>query len=60
MFEALLATNDETNIYTQNLHVLMTEIYKTLYNTKPFFMQEYFIGKDVNYDVRTRESVYFV
>ena len=54
-FEALLAKNDETNIHTQNLRVLMIEIYKTLNNANPPFMQEYFIGKDVKYDLRTRD-----
>ena len=38
-FEALLAKNVETNIHTQNLRVLMIEIYKTLNNTNPTFMQ---------------------
>ena len=52
-FEALFAKNDETNIHTQNLRVLMIEKYKTL-NANPPFMQESFIGKDVKYDLRTR------
>ena len=54
-FEALLAKNGETNIYTQNLRMLMIEIYKTLNNTNPPFMHEYFIGKDVKYNFRTRD-----
>ena len=54
-FEVLLAKNGETNIHTQNLHMLMIEIYKTLNNTNPPFMQEYFIRKDVKYDLRTRD-----
>ena len=54
-FEALLANNGETNIHTQNLRMLMIEIYKTLNNTNPPFMQEYFIRKDVKYDLRTRD-----
>ena len=35
--------------------MLMIEIYKTLNNTNPPFMQEYFIRKDVKYDLRTRD-----
>ena len=54
-FEALLAKNGETNIHTQNLRMLMIEIHKTLNNTNPPFMQEYFIRKDVKYDLRTRD-----
>ena len=33
----------------------MIKIYKTLNNTDPPFMQEYFIRKDVKYDFRTRD-----
>ena len=54
-FEALLAKNGETNIPTQNLRMLMIEIYKTLNNTNPPFMQEYFIRKDFKYNLRTRD-----
>ena len=54
-FEALLEKSDETNIHTQNPRVLMIEIYKTLNNTNPLFMQEYFIRKGVKYDLRTRD-----
>ena len=54
-FEALLAKNDETNIHTQNLCMLMIEIYKTLNNTNPPFMQYYPIRKDVKYDLITRD-----
>ena len=35
--------------------MLMIEIYKTLNNINPPFMQEYFISKDVKYDLRTRD-----
>ena len=52
-FEALLAKNGDTNIHTQNLRMLMIEMYKTLNNTNPPFMQEYLIRKDVKYDLRT-------
>ena len=54
-FEALLAKNGKTNIHAQNLRMFMIEIYKTLNNTNPPFMQEYFIRKDVKYDLRTRD-----
>ena len=45
MFEVLLVKNDEINIHTQNLRVLMIVIYKTLNNTNPPFMQGHFIKK---------------
>ena len=35
--------------------MLVIEIYKTLNNTNPPFMQEYFLRKDVKYDLRTRD-----
>ena len=57
-FKALLAKNGETNIHTQNLRMLMIEIYKTLNNINPPFMQEYFIRKDVKYDLRTRDLLH--
>ena len=56
-FEALLAQNGETNIHTQNLCMLMIEIYKTLNNTNPPIMQEYFIRKDVKSDLMTRDRL---
>ena len=54
-FEALLAKNGETNIHTQNFRILMIEIYNMLNNTNPPFMQEYFIRKDVKYNLKTRD-----
>ena len=39
MFEALLVKNEETNVHTQNLRLLMIEIYKTINNTNPLFIQ---------------------
>ena len=33
----------------------MIEIYKTINNTNPPFMHEYFVRKDVKYDLRTRD-----
>ena len=35
--------------------MLMIEIYKALNNINPLFMQEYFMMKDVKYDLRTRD-----
>ena len=58
-FEVLLAKNGETNIHTQSLRMLMIEIHKTLNNTNPPFMQEYFIKTDVKYDLRTRDLLQF-
>ena len=56
-FEASLAKNGETNIHTQNFRMLLSGIYKTFKNTNPPFMQEYFIRKDVKYDLRTRDQL---
>ena len=39
---------------SQNLRVLMMEVYKALNHTNPPFMQEYCIKKDSKYDPRTR------
>ena len=54
-FEVLLAKNNETTIHIQNLRVLMIEIYKTLNCTNPSFMQECFVRKDTQYDLRTKD-----
>ena len=51
----LYLKNGEINIHTQNLRVLMLEIYKALDKTNPPFMQEYFIRKEVKYDLRTKD-----
>ena len=55
ILEELLSKNGETHIHTQYLRMLMIEIYRTVGNTNPPFMQEYFIRKDVKYDLRTRD-----
>ena len=55
IFEMLLAMNGEAKIYTQNLRMLMIEIYKALINTNPSYMLEYYIRKDVRYDLRTTD-----
>ena len=47
-FEALLAKNCETNIHTQNLCMLMIEIYKTLNNANLPFMQSILQGNTSN------------
>ena len=57
-FKFLLAKMDKANIHTQKLGSLMIEIiYKTLNSVSPPFMEEYFIRKDVKYDIRTRDTL---
>ena len=55
-FQALLAKNGEPNIHTQNLRMLMIEIYKPLNNTNLPFMQEYSIRQDVKYNLDASDS----
>ena len=54
-FEELLDRDDTKTIHTKNLQNLMVEIYKSFNQLNPEYMWEFFIKKDVPYNLRTKE-----
>ena len=52
-FEDLLRRSGELTIHCKNLQKLMLEIYKSINAACPSFMSEFFIPKDIQYDLRT-------
>ena len=53
-FAEVLARGSESSIHTPNLQKLMLEIYKCLNSENQSFMQQIFRGKDVAYNLRTK------
>ena len=54
-FEELLDRDDRKTMHTKNLQNLMVEIYKSFNQLSPEYMWEFFIKKDVPYNLRTKE-----
>ena len=54
-FEQLLEKSGTKRIHQRNLQFLMTEIYKTLNNLNPAYMAEFFIKKDLPYNLRKKD-----
>ena len=54
-FEELLDRNKSLTIHKKNLQRLMVEIYKTINHLNPAYMWEFFIKKDVPYNLRSNE-----
>ena len=58
-FECLLTKNNEIAIHTKNLQKLMTEIYKSLNHESPSFMGEFFVQRELTYDLRIKTRYKF-
>ena len=56
-YETLLELDNEVPIHQRNLQYLMIEIYKTNNNLNPSFMSEIFEARDVQYDLRNKNSL---
>ena len=56
-FECLLIKNNEIAINTKNLQKLMTEIYKALNHESPSFMGEFFLQRELTYDLRIKNTI---
>ena len=54
-FEELLERDNTKTIHTKNLQKLMIEVYKSLNHLNPEYMWEFFVKKDVQYNLRTKE-----
>ena len=56
-FECLLTKNNEIAIHTKNLQKLMTEIYKSLNHESPSFMGDFFVQRELTYDLRIKNTL---
>ena len=56
-FECLLTKNNEIAIHTKNLQKLMTEVYKSLNQESPSFMGEFFVQRELTYDLRIKNML---
>ena len=54
-FEELLDRGDTKTTHKKNLQNLMVEIYKSMDHLNPEYMWDFFIKKDVSYNLRTEE-----
>ena len=53
-YEELLHLSGKKKIHTQNLQILMVEVYKCLNNISPPFTWDYFKQKNTPYHLRIR------
>ena len=56
-FECLLTKNNEIAIYTKHLQKLMTEVYKSLNQESPSFVGEFFVQRELTYDLRIKNTL---
>ena len=54
-FEELLDRGDTKTTHKKNLQNLMIEIYKSMNHLNPEYMWDFFVKKDVPYNLRTKE-----
>ena len=54
-FEELLDRDKTKTIYKKNLQNLMVEVYKSFHHLNPEYMWEFFVKKDVPYNLRTKK-----
>ena len=54
-FEELLDRGDAKTTHKKNLQNLMVEIYKSMNHLNPEYMWDFFVKKDVPYNLRTKE-----
>ena len=56
-YETLLKLDNAVSIHQRNLQYLMIEIYKTKKNLNPSFMSEIFEARDVQYNLRNKNTL---
>ena len=54
-FDQLLARAGSITVHQKNLQSLMIEIYKTMNHLNPSYIWEFFVKKDIPYNLRTKE-----
>ena len=54
-FDQLLARAGSVTVHQKNLQSLMIEIYKTMNHLNPSYIWEFFVKKDISYNLRTKE-----
>ena len=54
-FDQLLARAGSITVHQKNLQSLMVEIYKTMNHLNPSYIWEFFVKKDIPYNLRTKE-----
>ena len=59
-FSSMLDKDESITIHKRNIHALALEIYKTINNLNPKFMDEIFCVKQHNYSTRSQNLVYHV
>ena len=57
-YEALLKLDNAVSVHQRNLQYLMTEIYKTKSSLNPSFMKELFKPRDLQYNLRNKNTVH--
>ena len=57
-FEELLITDNSVSIHQRNIHLLVTEIYRTRMNLNHSFMKEIFVEREIHYSVRVTNNIY--
>ena len=55
LYEELLHLSEKKKIHTQNLQILMVEVYKCLNNISPPFTWDYFKQKNTLYHLRNAQ-----
>ena len=56
-YETMLKSDNAVSIHQRNLQYLMIEIYKTKRRPNPSFMSEIFEARDVQYDLRNKNTL---
>ncbi len=56
-YDDLLTKSKESTVHVQSIRILALEVYKTLNNLNPVFMQDYFLPKITGYDLQIKNPL---
>ena len=54
-FEDLLLKDKSWNVHENNIHTLLTEVYKSINNLSPPIMKDFFDLKNTRYDLQSKQ-----